>query len=197
MGVFQKLLYYGCYLSPNTRFAFALRPQLRRVEIITLLHARHDYPRQQDGELCSFTRSLAPSPTHIHPGRWCWAASISTSRPTPHFFPSIPGPWRLIWRVNINSLLAPRLLFWVWPVNSTIRRVRRWQEREAGVSAPFNYQGVRSSGGSRRWPHPTASAGCSSPGSSLSSLGPSSLGRSEVPGLFIAPGHFTIEDCFS
>ena len=64
-GVFQRLLYYGCYLSPNTRFAFAWRPQVRRVELIMLLHARHNYPQHQDGELLySFTRQV-PTPRSL------------------------------------------------------------------------------------------------------------------------------------
>lgn len=148
--------------------------------------------------------SFSLPPIHIHrnvfdssPGRLCRAASICTSRATLHFSWSSSESLAAHVLGEHQQLVCPLGFYWVWPMKSTVRRARRWQEREAGVFDPFTCQRVRSSGGRKCWLHPPAPGGWSSPGSSLTSFSSSGVGHGKVPALLLAPGHFTTDCCFS
>lgn len=104
----------------NTRFSRSFRCQVLRIELITPLRSRHDYPQHQGKELlvlgCSFTLQVhvpsPPPPTSIlicsiYVLEYC-AGWLPFAPPDPlsiSLGPSL-GPLRLLCKVNSNSLLV-------------------------------------------------------------------------------------------
>lgn len=151
--VFQRLLQYGYCLSSKRQICFLFSTSELRVELIILFHLRHDYLNiHANSFLFSFTFQVftpfplpRPHPINIYPNMvdlcpaiLCWMASICTSRWALCLSQPRSGPRRLICRVCINVLVNSLPSDWVWAMGSTIRRFRRWQEREARVFTPLS-----------------------------------------------------------